>query len=385
MLPACLTFCSLSSTGLGVISIGTSKLLLTYHGDAVPPLTLTLQQLLIGSTLLRFLLEVRFLSSPGVLPWPLAASPATTQRRWSYVSPPPSKQQSGVIKMLQTVTGGKLVDTRLLLAGIFFSTGFLATNYGFSGAAASFVETIKAAEPITSASVAVLGGIEVLGSNEVFSLITIVAGVLLSTLGNGAGSHSNDNAVATSVQQSLKTCAIVLLANICFSYRGLYQKLFRNDPTAGALDDVNLQYRMQQIGVTMLLVPALLLEGPSIMSYWWSHGTYQAFSRFFLLSLLNGFAFTSYNLASTFILTRISVVHHAALNCLRRVFAILITSFYFVVPITFLGGVGIVLSTAGFLSFTHFKAQRQRQPKPVSSLLPISRNGSGAIPEVSLP
>jgi hypothetical protein len=80
------------------------------------------------------------------------------------------------------------------------------------------------------------------------------------------------------------------------------------------------------------------------------------------------------SLASTFILTRISVVHHAALNCIRRVFAIVVTSFLFRVPITFTGVCGILISIAGFLSFTHYKTKRLRQPKPVSSLLPVSEH-----------
>jgi hypothetical protein len=67
---------------LGVVSIGTSKLLLTgttsskASGGAmamfgsVPPLFLTLQQLFIGSTLLRFLLSIHFLGSQGLQDWP---------------------------------------------------------------------------------------------------------------------------------------------------------------------------------------------------------------------------------------------------------------------------------------------------------------------------
>lgn len=68
---------------LGVISISTSKLLLsapsasidelgkpTYYAQVggVAPMMLTVQQLLLGSTFLRFLLNMRFLQSPGVQP-----------------------------------------------------------------------------------------------------------------------------------------------------------------------------------------------------------------------------------------------------------------------------------------------------------------------------
>jgi hypothetical protein len=66
---------------LGVISISTSKLLLTpsqynphnpqyyRHVGGVAPLVLTVQQLLIGITFLRFLIGIKFLNSPGLQPW----------------------------------------------------------------------------------------------------------------------------------------------------------------------------------------------------------------------------------------------------------------------------------------------------------------------------
>jgi hypothetical protein len=72
---------------LGVISITTSNLLMMEprnHVGGVPPLYLTLQQLIIGTTLLRLLLHVRFLGSPGIQPWPspsAAAQAAESRRR----------------------------------------------------------------------------------------------------------------------------------------------------------------------------------------------------------------------------------------------------------------------------------------------------------------
>ena len=41
-----------------------------------------------------------------------------------------------------------------------------------------------------------------------------------------------------------------MVANLCFSFRGLHQKLLRgtHQGTKEEMDDVNLQYRMQQIG-----------------------------------------------------------------------------------------------------------------------------------------
>lgn len=69
---------------LGVISISISKLLLMNpeHGHVgnVPPLFLTLQQLLIGSTLLRYLLRIRAFGSAGLQPFPSNPPPTTSHR-----------------------------------------------------------------------------------------------------------------------------------------------------------------------------------------------------------------------------------------------------------------------------------------------------------------
>jgi drug/metabolite transporter (DMT)-like permease len=353
---------------LGVVSIGTSKYLLMKHeGDhlgRVPPLFLTLQQQVIGSILLRFLLQIQFLGlSQGLQPWPMVTEKDHTRHTFFLKRP---RSWLDVINDYQP---------SLVLAAAYFCLGFLATNFGFSGSPASFVETIKAAEPITSATVAVLWGIEILSQEEVMSLGVIVAGVLLSTLGNGG-----EASTGISLGASLLACVIVMASNLCFSFRGLYQKLFRATPqgTLEAMDDMNLQYRMQQIGALLMSLPVLFLEVPSILSTIWRlsmhHSLFQSglIWRYVSLSLINGCAFAGYNLASTFILSRISVVHHAALNCLRRMFAIIVTSFLFGVPITFIGAMGILCSFIGFMGFSHYKVQRQKLPRPVSSLLPIS-------------
>jgi drug/metabolite transporter (DMT)-like permease len=258
----------------------------------------------------------------------------------------------------------------------------LATNYAFAGAAASFVETVKAAEPITSATVASWYGIETITTEQKFSLGTIIVGVLFSTMGGGGGNSTTKHGPTTTItttqtmMETIRACIIVMTANLCFSYRGLFQKLFRQHPSSQQYDDLNLQYRMQWYGVLILSVPTFLFD---IMPYFLreillpksvENPTEHHFDevmvsnvlfRYILLSLFNGISFTCYNLASTWILSRISVVHHAALNCIRRVFAVIVTSIFFGVPITFTGAIGIALAVIGFMSYTHYKVIQQQQ------------------------
>jgi hypothetical protein len=54
------------------------------------------------------------------------------------------------------------------------------------------------------------------------------------------------------------------------------------------------------------------------------------------------------------------------------------TSIIFGIPITITGATGILISFGGFMAFTHYKVQRQRQPKPLSSLLPSASVGPTA-------
>ena len=64
---------------LGVISITTSNLLMMKpknHIGGVPPLFLTLQQLVIGTIMLRFLLNIGFMGCRGIQPWPSASAAA---------------------------------------------------------------------------------------------------------------------------------------------------------------------------------------------------------------------------------------------------------------------------------------------------------------------
>ena len=310
---------------LGVVSIATSKLLLSEQSSIIPihPITLTLQQLVIGSVLLRLMLHFQ-----GKAVFEIPAN----------------------------------IGSDLFYTGACFSVGFLATNFAFFRAAASFVETIKAGEPLTSGILAVSYGLETIRFSQAMYLLTIIVGVLVSTF---AQSHSDSN---VTLRQAVSSCSIVMISNLCFSFRGLYQKLLRRKLTSGTLDDLNLQFQMQYTGVCILILPVLILEGilPVIrgdLSVWdvgLRHP--EVVFRYASVALVNGIAFTSYNLASTYILSRISVVHHAALNCIRRVFAIVITSILFQIPMNLMGAIGIALAVTGFMAYTHSKATTTMKP-----------------------
>ena len=354
---------------LGVISITTSKLLLSKND--VPPLVLTLQQLIIGLTLLRTLMEMQTTGekekdvelSRGLQPIPMQGDGGNEEIRGASYS---------ILSAINPFGHTPHMNNELFLAGIYFSMGFLLTNYGFQSGSAAFVETVKAAEPFTSASVAVLWGIEILRKEEVASLTGIVVGVVMSTLGHRGSTTSVTEGDALEIpSHSLMTkCCVVMLSNICFSFRGLHQKLFRSTSQGSMIDDLNMQFRMQQIGAIVLILPAMFSFGSSFLARSkfqdassLGGSTLKYFLQYTSLSLVNGVAFASYNLASTWILTRISIVHHAALNCTRRVFAIVVTSIIFGLKIKVMSLIGISLSVFSFFSYMHFKMKKEVKDK----------------------
>ena len=110
-----------------------------------------------------------------------------------------------------------------------------------------------------------------------------------------------------------------MAANLCFSFRGLYQKLFRSkyqkvvhseSSTSNyiakgansllALDDLNLQFKMQQLGVWILFLPVTFIHFFPILNHviraYSTVGLFHTgiFMRYMGLALVNGFAFTTY-------------------------------------------------------------------------------------------
>ena len=159
----------------GITCVTTTKILLS--NDLLLPLTICLAQFSATTVLCNLLLTSSPFPPPGLPPLRI---PRTAR-------------------------------THLGLAALFFALGFVLTNLSFSLSTASFTETIKAAEPLTSAAIALLYNVDVLPLYEAISLAFIVAGVYLVSTEGGDGSFDR---VGT---------AVVLLANLCFSARGAHQ------------------------------------------------------------------------------------------------------------------------------------------------------------------
>jgi len=228
-------------------------------------------------------------------------------------------QQFGIGSSLLSQYSSKIKSDHYLLkmTGSCFSIGFWLTNVSFFASHASFVETIKAAEPISSATIAVLWGIESnISFGEMISLFGITCGVVLSTIGSVSDLKNGDSS-STGLRQSAQVCAIVLLSNFCFSFRSMYQKLYLKNQkqqqyseNTQVVSDADLQYSMQSLGLKMFIIPTIVWNGHGTLQYlfhWFMNNMHNSDTstllisnlcqdslQYIALALINGLAFTGY-------------------------------------------------------------------------------------------
>lgn len=269
----------------------------------------------------------------------------------------------------------------------------------FVAAPASFAETIKSAEPISSLTLATLTrGEDSVSTAEWLTTLPIVVGVALSSYGDSSFHIFGFFAAS--------------LSNFLFSMRGLNTKQLRRlHGTPHGLDDMHLFYRISRFGAALVIPIALVLEGPKLLRFLFRNGEGHATAGrsvprplvigdaatesslggagssaatgvaqrapgaanahggegvdeagrtgslasggLVAMSLLNGVCYFTYNQTSFVVLGRVSFVTHATLNVMRRVCIIIVTAVYFATPITPTNALGICLAISGFSIFLY--------------------------------
>ena len=350
---------------VGVVAIVTTKLLATSW--QVPPLLLTTQQMILSSSLLRVLLGV----FSHVQPWPSSSHSTVTRSDRAIHN---GDYQDDVVDSRESLSSEKRVsgvyfNLDFVLTGFFNSLDILASNSAFYASAASFVETVKASEPITTTIVALVWRIDHLFPQEGCALLVLILGVLMSTYDNAHSENSSSPALTTeepetSLELSVRTALTVMVANLCFAFRALCQKRYRANTELLQLNDVNLLFRLQQIGAVTLLLPSFIAHGGIIL-----HAVTMSTEvklRYVTLAFANAACFAVYNGASCYVLSNVSVLHHSGLNCLRRMFVTLSTCLVFGISMSPVGITGIILCFTGFVAFTHARTKRTLPPSPGS-------------------
>lgn len=230
-----------------------------------------------------------------------------------------------------------------------YSLGFIFTNMAFSVVTASFAETVKSAEPISSIALGYLVLNEVATLPTYLTLIPICLGVSISCI--------HDDSF------NMGGFLYAAISNLCFSGRAvLAKRLLKQYP--GSLDEVQLFHRVSLIGLYLLVPLTLLTEGRAILALFQGDATMvDTYLELLALVLVNGCAYACYNLMSFLVLSRTNLVTHAVLNCFRRVFIILFTSYYFNVEISRFNMAGVAMAVLGVCLFAFFRSRDSRPEK----------------------
>ena len=94
------------------------------------------------------------------------------------------------------------------------------------------------------------------------------------------------------------------------------------------IDEILLFAYISQIGLCILIPITLFIEGFGIINLLYTNNITYIF-YFISIIIVNGIAYSTYNIVSFLVLSRTELVTHAVLNVFRRVFIIIMTSWFF--------------------------------------------------------
>ena len=219
--------------------------------------------------------------------------------------------------------------------------------FTFYIADASFVETLRAVEPLTTL---ILGGIflqERSSTMTMSTLLPICGGVMLSC--------------SNSADFSLTGCIAVLLSNLSFSGRAVFVRLI-HQIDMHCMEPFNFFADLSMYGFLILLPITLVVEGRSAYTAFVTPTTAMLDTTGGILQLLpivllNIIMYTIYTVTSFSILQRTDLIIHAVVNGFRRVFSIILTALYFGVLLNTANLTGVLIAVVGVLLFAYFKAK----------------------------
>ena len=232
-----------------------------------------------------------------------------------------------------------------------YTIGFALTNGSFGKVNASFVDTIKAGEPIATVllTLVCLPG-ETVTPLVFLSLLPIVGGVATSSL-----SEASFN---------LLGFCMAMGSNLCFSARSICAKLLRSS-LGKQMDNVNLFVYINLYGALILLPIVMFVEGPLLFKVLMDGGKPM---RFFLS---NGLFYYLNNQMNFLVLEKVDAVTHGLINCGRRVANICFAIVWFGTAVTMYNGIGITLALSGAYAYMKAKQVSSKPAAPTPSSSPF--------------
>lgn len=213
-----------------------------------------------------------------------------------------------------------------------YTLGFIFTNISFSLVNANFAETVKAAEPISSVALAYFFFRESVSRLGCLALLPICIGVAISCT----------NEVSFDIFGFMSAA----MSNVCFSHRAVVAKYLFNTYPGANLDEMTMFHVISYLGL-LILIPLVMLKEWGLVGLVRS----EDFVFFVVLLVINGLAYTTYNVTSFYVLNRTNIITHAILNVFRRVFIIIGTSVYFGITLSNNNIIGIIIAFLGLILF----------------------------------
>lgn len=279
----------------------------------------------------------------------------------------------------------------VVLVSLAYTFGFLLLNCSLGRLQASFSETVRGLEPLTSFLLAHLLGAR--GAR----LSRASGGALLSVLSGAALSIYSQPAF------DVPGFLYGLLANCAFSSRGLLVTLLQDATTrvrgdgdggekAGSIDPIGLFAAQHTLGLCILVPAAMLVDdrrcAASLAHDPWDNPATRA-------AALSALGFLAYNFLSLLVLLLIDAVSHSVCNTCRRAVTIVAAAFVFQNAISTSSAAGILLIIGGSAAYAIASAadragthaapggQRQAATAEADALLEVpsdSRSDSGGEP-----
>lgn len=227
-----------------------------------------------------------------------------------------------------------------------YAAAFLCTNVAFSLSSTPFVETVKAAEPLSTCLLAAVWLREPERRAAYLALLPIMLGV-------GLASYSADTAFRRDALFA------TLASNFGFSARAVLAKRLRREgaQSVAARSDLVLFYHVSRLGLLFVLPIVALCDGNTALRDLPTPAEARTLpvSVLALMSAANGACFTVYNGASFAVLSRVSANSHAVLNLFRRVVIITTSAAFFSIRVSVWNAVGVAVALVGGLLYAQVK------------------------------
>lgn len=280
-----------------------------------------------------------------LFPFPLYL--CLTQLVVAFLSCSVTAARLGDISYRQVVSGS---SRESLIAGILFALGFVFTNMAITCSTVSFAETVKAAESVSTLTLGFIFYSERASAATYLTVLVVCVGVILSCYSSDFFSRG--------------CFAVAALSNICFSGRAIIIKRSKRSNRTTSIAQSSYRLIIEELlrFAEMCLIGALLVL---ILCFFSGVGSFVAavadyslpeLREIGLLLLMNGIAFSGYNLLSMLVLAQTELLSHAILNAIRRVCMIVVSVMYFHNNISYTNMVGIAMAAGGGLLFSYVKS-----------------------------